>query len=174
MPEPRIVEKPEFTVVGCRGAFIHALSPDANNLQVIGELWQKFLAASDSVRHRVGEIMHGVIYGEPEGQRSHRHELQYIACAPVDSIDQLPEGMVAYTVPAATFAVFNHVGPIENIGETVSDAYRTWLPSSPYEHAEIADVELYDDRFCSDRDESVMEYWISVVRKSAGASPPAR
>lgn len=170
MQQPQILEKPELTVVGRRGAFIHALSPDANNLQVIGQLWNEFLDARDSISHRVGDTMYGVIYSEPQEQRSHRHELQYIACVPVSSTDDVPEGLIAYTIPASMFAVFTHRGPMGNIGQTVEDAYRNWLPASRYDPTEVADVEQYDHRFCPDEDgvESVMEYWIAVTPKNAG------
>jgi AraC family transcriptional regulator len=73
--------------------------------------------------------------------------------------------MVERTIPIGTFAVFTHRGPIEAIRETVQEIYRVWLPQSAFRHAEIADVELYDDRFHCDRDDSEMEYWISVTPK---------
>jgi predicted transcriptional regulator YdeE len=47
------------------------------------------------------------------------------------------------------------------------EIYRVWLPQSAYRHAQIADVELYDRRFRMDRDDSEMEYWISVMPKAA-------
>jgi predicted transcriptional regulator YdeE len=43
-----------------------------------------------------------------------------------------------------------------------------WLPQSAWQHAEIADVELYDERFDCSSDQSEMEYWISVTPKRAG------
>jgi predicted transcriptional regulator YdeE len=62
--------------------------------------------------------------------------------------------------------VFVHRGPIQNIPATMYDVYRVWLPASPYEHSGIADVEVYDHRFCPDGDESEMDYWISIAPKS--------
>ena len=66
------------------------------------------------------------------------------------------------TVPSSTYAVFTHRGRIENIGITCGEIYREWLPVSRYEHAQAPDVELYDHRFCPDRDDSEMEYWVPV------------
>jgi len=102
-------------------------------------------------------------------ERSHPDELLYLAGVAVSSTDKIPEGMIARTVPAGTFAVFIHHGPIRTIGETMHEIYRVWLPQSAYRHAQIADVELYDHRFCMDSDESEMEYWISVAPKTACA-----
>ena len=167
MQQPQITEKPEFTVVGLRRAFIHALAPEANNLQVLGSLWGEFLAEADRIPNRIGDAMFGIIYGEPEDKRAHPHELQYIAAVPVSSASDVPVGMVPWTVPATTFAVFTHKGRIENIGTTVHEIYRVWLPQSPYQHSEIADIERYDHRFRPDRDDSEMDYWVSVSLKSS-------
>jgi AraC family transcriptional regulator len=165
MLEPQIVEKPPLQVVGLEAAFIHALSAEATNAEVIGPLWDKFIHRAREVPNRIGEEMFGIIYGRPEKERAHPDELQYIAAVRVSTAKEIPRGMVEWTVPAGTFAVFTHRGPIQAIRETVREIYRVWLPQSAFRHAEIADVELYDHRFHCDRDNSEMEYWVSVTRK---------
>jgi AraC family transcriptional regulator len=165
MREPQIVEKPALTVVGLEAPFISAMSPDATNLKVIGPLWERFVKRADQIPHRIGHDMVGVIFGRPTAERSHSHEMQYIAGVPVSSTAQIPEGMVAHTVPASTFAVFTHRGPITAIGNTVKQAYREWLPNSGFQHAGVADVEMYGELFCGGGEDSEMEYWISVVRR---------
>lgn len=132
---------------------------------IIGPLWGEFVARAGEIPHRLGHALVGIIYGRPEAERSHPHELEYIAAAPVSSTGEIPAAMVAWTVPATTFAVFEHHGPIDRISRTVRQIYRQWLPASEYEHTGIADVELYDERFCVDGRESVMEYWITVKNK---------
>jgi AraC family transcriptional regulator len=165
MLQPQIVHKPALTIVGLETAFIHILSPQATNVEVIGPLWDRFLRRANEISHRVGQNMYGVIYARPETERSHPDELQYIAAVPVSSTAEVPAGMVSYTVPASLFAVFTHRGPIRTIRDTVREIYRVWLPQSEYVHTEVADVELYDHRFCVDGAESEMEYWISVTPK---------
>lgn len=167
MQQPRIVEKPELNVIGYETAFLHCLSPETTSVQVIGPLWDKLIGRADRIPNKIGDEMFGIIYGRPETERAHPHELQYIAAVPVSSTDEVPEGMVAWTVPASTFAVFTHRGPIGAIGETVASIYREWLPQSAYQHAGTADVELYDDRFCCDGADSEMEIWIPVTPKAS-------
>jgi len=169
MLQPEIVEKPELNFVGMEAAFIHSLSPDATNFAVIGPLWEKFSQRAGQVPNRIGREMFGIIYDRPKAARAHPDELLYLAAVAVNSTDKTPEGMIARTVPAGTFAVFIHRGPIRAIGATMHEIYRVWLPQSAYRHAQIADVELYDHRFCMDRDDSEMEYWISVTPKAARA-----
>lgn len=167
MQQPQIVEKPILTVVGLETPFIHALSPDANNHRVIGPLWDRFCHRAKEVAHRTGDEMYGIIYSRPESERSHPHELQYIAAVAVNSIDKIPAGMTSRTIPAGTFAVFLHRGPITRIADTCRWIYRVWLPQSQWEHSQIADVEVYGERFNCESETSEMEYWISVRAKGA-------
>jgi AraC family transcriptional regulator len=166
---PKIIEKPEFWVVGQEISFIHALSPDANNSQRIGSLWDEFAHRAKEVPNRTGQEMYGVIYGRPETQRSHPDELQYIAAVSVREPTKIPVGMTAHAVPAGTFAVFLHHGPISRIAETCREIYRDWLPQSDWLHGG-ADVEVYDERFKCDSENSEMEYWIAVIPKTRGAA----
>jgi len=166
MLQPQIVEKPALLVVGLKAAFISVLSPDATTFKVIGPLWDKFMQRANRVPNRIGDEMFGVICGRPENERAHPHELTYLAAVRVSKATEIPDGMVSRTVPAATFGVFTHRGTIKTIGDTVSQIYRVWLPQSAYQHARIADMELYDRRFCIDSDDSEMEIWISVRPKA--------
>jgi AraC family transcriptional regulator len=129
-------------------------------------LWGQFLHRLGEVQHRVGSTMYGVITALPGSQRSHPHELQYLAGVAVHSIADLPAGMMARPVPAGTYAVFLHRGPIQKIRDTVTEIYRDWLPQSGYVQSAAPDVELYDHRFHLDRDDSEMEYWVGVTPKA--------
>ncbi len=165
MQQPQIIDKSELIFVGHESSFIHALSADANNLHVIGSLWDRFLHPARQVPHRDGNAMFGVITGRPESERKHPDELQYMAAVAVHSTIDIPAGMKSRTIPASTFAVFSHKGPMTNIGDTVGEIYRNWLPQSDYVHSEIGDIELYDHRFNSTSGDSEMEYWISISPK---------
>jgi AraC family transcriptional regulator len=163
--QPQIADKPVLIVVGLEASFLHALSPETTNFKVIPPLWDALCHRAPEVPDRVGQAMYGIIYGRPEAERSHPHELQYIAAVAVNSTANIPPGMTSRTIPAGKFAVFTHRGPINRIGDTCYEIYRVWLPQSAWQHAGIADVEVYDERFSPDGEDSVMEYWISVIPK---------
>ena len=163
MIEATIVEKPALAFVGLEASFNHGLSKDSTAAQVIGPLWGQFGCRAEEVPKRVGHGMYGVIYGRPESERKHPDELQYIAGVQVSAPDNLPPGMVTRTIPASTYAVFVHRGPIHGIAETLRQVYREWLPQSGYKHANFADIELYDSRFDCESPSSEMEYWISII-----------
>lgn len=168
MLQPQIVEKPAATYAGLEASFISGLSPDTTNFKVIGPLWQKLFERVHEIPHRIGKEMYGIMSNTPESERTHPHEMQYLAGITVSSTDEIPSGTNWRTLPATTFAVFTHKGPIDRICDTVAKIYRQWLPQSDYEHSDIADIELYDHRFCHDSANSEMEYWISVRKKSGG------
>jgi AraC family transcriptional regulator len=163
MLEPQILEKPAMTIVGLETSFIHALSPETNNFKVIPPLWDAFAKRMGELSGRIGHASYGIIYSRLESERSHPHELQYLAGMEVRPSATVPQGMVSRTIPAGTFAVFLHRGPIQKIGETCHEIYRLWLPRSQWKHAEIADIELYDERFDCEGVASEMEYWISIL-----------
>ncbi len=160
MMPPEIIEKDEFTVVGIEAPFIVAL----NNFEVIAPLWRSFFERIGEVTERTGTSSYGVIYGRPEGERSHPQECQYLAGAPVGEVGGLPDGMISYVVPPTTFAVFTHRGPIENITETHSYVNKEWLPQSGYTYAGL-EIEQYDERFDAESpEESEMEMWFAVTK----------
>jgi AraC family transcriptional regulator len=164
--EPRIEYMQPFGVVGVEGTFIGSQSPDATNDHAIPRLWREFNLRSGEVRHRTeAGVTYGVMYWRPESERSHPDELQYIAGARVGSQDEVPPGMTYLEVPAATYAIFTHRGPLGNLTETIRYIDEEWAPASEYKHSGI-EIERYDSHNSQNSDDSVMEYSVSVVRKT--------
>ena len=78
---------------------------------------------------------------------------------------QAPEGMSEYMVPAATWAIFECVGPMPSAIQTLQKRIITeWLPSSGYEYADAPDIEVYGEG-----DQSSVDYrcevWLPIVKK---------
>ena len=61
MIEPKIVQKGAFTIVGMEASFIGALSPDANNFELVPALWHRFINRLDEVESRTDEACYGLI-----------------------------------------------------------------------------------------------------------------
>lgn len=89
---------------------------------------------------------------------------EYYIAVPSDA--PVPEGMKEYTVPAATYAIFECIGAmpaaIQNVQRRIISE---WLPTSGYEYANAPDIELYPDG-----DQSAADYrcevWLPVVKKA--------
>lgn len=91
----------------------------------------------------------------------------YMPCVEVSSFDDIPMTMVAKYIPAARYAVFEHIGKVSGIPDLYSRIYKEWLPASNFELAFDFDFELYDERFTGmDNPDSVMEIYIPVLEKS--------
>jgi AraC family transcriptional regulator len=58
----------------------------------------------------------------------------------------VPDGMEAYTVPAATWAMFECMGPMpQAIQQLQTRVVSEWLPASGYEYADAPDIEVYPE-----------------------------
>src|ERR671927_326526 len=104
--QPVIKNIGELKVVGPGSRYICILSPDATSETVIPKLWDNLIQRMGEIRHAVGGTTYGVSEALAEAERNHPEEFYYIAGQPVESFDDIPEGMVGHTVPEGTYAVF--------------------------------------------------------------------
>ena len=59
-------------------------------------------------------------------------EFEKWAAIEVANIEEIPEGMEAYTLRGGQYAVFNHKGPTSAAPATFNYIYNVWLPQSGY------------------------------------------
>lgn len=160
--KPKIIELPAFTLLGLEARFIGALSPDANNLEIIPPLFGKFFA----LRPKLPPARDGFTYGActclPAALRRHEDELVYLVGIHVAAGTKPGRGLKTWKVPARTYAHFTHRGPIARLSETINHAYGAWLPRSKYQRAAGPELERYDDRFCGGEAKSEMDYLIPI------------
>ena len=137
--EPRIINKPAFTVVGLPFTGFISAPPyeGGNENNEIGKVW-------DQVNTRFGEIKHvcGPAYGLCFGMPNDK-EPWYIAGFEVAQVEDLPAGMMSMTVPAQKYAVFPCT--LGTIGATYRYITEEWQPRTGHEHAEAPDFEYYDE-----------------------------
>lgn len=78
-----------------------------------------------------------------------------------------PKGMDEIVIAKATWAVFEVIGPIRPLPNTMQDIwgriYSDWLPNSGYKHAEIPEIEYYSDGDCMS-DTYRTEIWIPIIK----------
>jgi AraC family transcriptional regulator len=86
-----------------------------------------------------------------------------VACFEVSEPGEVPEGMVVRHIPAYRYAVFTHKGRLDTLGDTYQYIYQTWLPQSGVTlHPDKFDLELYDDRWISDSEESAFDILVAI------------
>ncbi|MFB3881261.1 MAG: GyrI-like domain-containing protein [Armatimonadota bacterium] len=151
--EPRFVEKGAFIVAGVR------YEGDNAKGEIPG-LWETFLP-------RMGEL--SAVTADPHGAYGISRALakvppstfEYLAGMAVNSKEKLPEGMVAWEIPAHTYAVFRANG-VPDLMRVIGYVYGEWLPKSGYEMADSYTFEYYGETFPTD---GVIEVYFPVRKK---------
>jgi AraC family transcriptional regulator len=87
-----------------------------------------------------------------------------MACAETKSTADPPPGMVAFTVPSARYAVFTHRGPIADFHRTVAKIWKEWLPASGLKPTGAPEIEVYDERFHLEREDSECDMCVPVKK----------
>lgn len=163
--EPTIEEHPALSIVGLSARFIAAVSPDANNLEVIPPLWGALSARRAELRLAAGAVSYGACRCLSPAQRSRPDELEYLAGFALPADAPVPAGMVRWDVPAQRCARFTHRGPVQRFGETLNYIYGSWFPRSEYELADGVEIEIYDARFHPPGEDSEVDYLVPIQRR---------
>ena len=145
------IHKPSIMIVGieCRTSNAREAGP-----QDIPKHWERFFkenTLSQIANKSSEEII--ALYCDYEGDHTQPYSL-VIGCQ-VDSIDNIPKGMVSKIIPASSYAIFHA------IGEQPQAIIKTW--EHIWEHSDLkrtytGDYELYGDRFFSKSPKEVDVY----------------
>lgn len=140
MENHETVQKPAISIIGivCRTSNAQEAGP-----QDIPKLWERFY--KEDISNRIpnkasSEVI--ALYCDYEGDYTAPYSV-VIGC-PVNSIDIVPEGMVAKTIPSSSYAVFRAVG------EHPKALIETWgniWKQSDLKRTYTGDFELYGDKF---------------------------
>jgi AraC family transcriptional regulator len=158
---PKIVHAGPRLAIGMQ---LRVSSKEGENNKAIPEFWQRYIAdrTTDKVPNKKSPWVSLGICGDGEADGF----FSYWICEEVTTLTQVPNGMVAKTVPAGLYAVFTCTGQLPAaIQETWKHAYGTWLPSSGYERAETEDFELYDGRSDPNGPDCITEVHIPLKEK---------
>lgn len=135
-----VVVRPEMTVVGieCRTSNDPEAGPND-----IPRLWEKF--AAQEVYNRIpnkasGEVV--ALYCDYEGDYTEPYSV-VIGCK-VKSAEEIPEGMVAKTLPETPYAVFRAVGEHP---QTLIETWSNIWQMGELERTYTGDYETYDEVF---------------------------
>lgn len=129
------------------------------NFQVVPKFWDK--AAEDGTLQRLAGLMDSQPMGIlgvcdcPDNDQWR----YYVAVAS----SQTAEGLEEYTVPAATWAIFQGGGDVQSIQQLEQRILTEWLPASGYEYGSAPDIEVY---LTADPVNAKYEVWIPVVKKA--------
>ena len=157
--EPEIYTQKKLLLVGLNTRFYSVDSEKNNIAEKLPPLWQAFLSRKNEIAHIIPNTGYGVV----QQTKEHTDQLDYYAAFEVETISNIPEGMVNIQIPESTYAKFTHRGPVKNINNTVNYIYSSWLLRSGVKHSYAADLEFYGAEYHPTSDESVIHYAIPVI-----------
>ncbi|WMC94461.1 AraC family transcriptional regulator [Kineothrix sp. MB12-C1] len=152
----RIEKKDAFKIIGISEVLHQDIE---ENFAVVPQMWQK--ATVNGTIPRLASLMNSQPMGIL-GVSACNDLMQWRYYIAVASTLSAPEGFEEYTVPAATWAIFNGEGQSLSIQELEKRIVTEWLPSSGYEYGNAPDIEVY---LSPDPENTKYEVWIPVIRK---------
>jgi AraC family transcriptional regulator len=163
--QPTIITLPALNLLGLEARFIGPMSPDANNLAVIPPLYGKFHARRRSLPAPIDGYTYGAVRCPADATRGHPDELEYLVSVNVAPGTRAPSGTALWKIPAGTYALFTHRGPVAKLGETINYVFGTWLPRSNFVHADGPNFDRSDERFGDGGETCEFDYLIPVRAK---------
>ena len=150
--EPKIVNRPAFTVIGL------TVRAKGGSSEFPG-LWEKLIPRVGEIQGRQGDVAYGVIdnFDEAAG------EMDYTAGYGVDPSETPPEGMIKVNIPEQTYAVFDCTLP--TLMDALDQAYGAWLPNAAYRKAQGPELEFYGEDFNPSDPDSPMSIYVPIKPK---------
>lgn len=154
----RVETKEPIRIVGVR---IPLQEDPEQNLKIVSTFWDTTLKSNlfPEICKLTTQNPHGIlgvtVYQNP-------NEIYYYIAASTDKA--IPEKMVEYEIPTATWAIFECNGRIQDSIQTIFKRFLTeWLPFSGYDYAELPDIEVYPIND-SKLNAGLSEVWIAVKK----------
>lgn len=154
-----IVEKEAFQVVGVKRVFSYE---NGQNLAGIPKMWDE--VHENGINDQLFKLNNGQIKGVlgvcvDQGAVRPQEMDYWIA---TESDQEAPEGLQSLEIPASKWAVFEVRGPMPDAMQNAwKQIISEWFPSSGYENAGTAELEVYTDEDPSSPD-LYSEIWIPV------------
>ncbi len=155
----KLVEKSAFAIVG---KSIKTNGKNGENLKEIPLFWNQVMkdGTFEKLLPASGEL--GVM-GACVDFNDETSELTYMIA--IEDSDKAPRDLERAEIPASNWAVFEAIGPMPDAIQKVwKDIYTEWFPSSQYQHAGTAELEIYSNADGNASDYK-SEVWIPVKSK---------
>jgi len=150
----RIETRGAFCVMGQE---VKLAGTKTENVKISSQFWQTFNQnlKRSGCTGSPNWVKYALLQRRTEG-------LFYTPAVPLQST--VPPGFFVLELPAATYLVTQHRGPMRNIYSSYETLYRTLLPNSGRRPAQqqFLHFERYDDRFYWNRESSILELWVPV------------
>ncbi len=137
----QLMERDAFKIVGVKKVI--NCNEDFSQSREIGRFWGQ--VSKDGTVERLAGMMNGQIsglIGATVDYSKESNEIEYWVA--VDFRGDTPEGLYSYEVPAAKWAIFEAVGPVDDVVPGAwKKIFSEWLPSNGYEYSWGPSMEVY-------------------------------
>lgn len=168
---PRLQKTGPLKVAGLRK---HHPFGDAMSARLAAQ-WQAFIPLLAGIGQAKGRVTYGVCFDSQDDKdnKGDKAGFDYLSAVEVTSTGAIQPPLVSATVPAKTYAVFDHGGHVSSISNTVQSAW-DWLASSGRQHdgrgADPVFIERYGEKFDPRSGAGDIEIWLPVKDKSGSGS----
>ncbi|MDQ2730206.1 MAG: GyrI-like domain-containing protein [Armatimonadota bacterium] len=140
----KIIEGPSFKVVG---KALRVPTKDGENMRRIPQFWQECMQDGTyeqlTALAATGVVQKDRMLGICADFAGDMSEFTYLIAAEATD-EAIPAGMVEKTIPAATWAVFEGIGPVSQTIQSIwGYIWSEFFQTSPYKHGAAPDLEVY-------------------------------
>lgn len=155
---PAIIERCAEYAVGMAACFV------PSSFLQIHALWNQFLPRINEIETAKPDYQLGIrSFSHPLVETKSADSFVYAAAVPVNSIAQVPEGMVPWELSSGRYAVFTHRGKLSDLQHTVDYIWGIWVPSMANKLRDVPDFELYDQRFNPESLDGEIDIYMPIV-----------
>jgi len=126
----------------------------------IPALWADFAPLIHTVPNMVGKTAYGVVWDA----WSNGPHFEYMAAVEVTNKEGTVNGLETLEIPARTYVVFEHTGPLSILCETIDAIFHGWLPTSGATLAGFPGMmEVYGEDFNPQTKSGRIELWLALA-----------
>jgi predicted transcriptional regulator YdeE len=129
----QVIEKEEMKVVGI------SWNGTYSQISTLPSLFKEMLNRLEEVSYQTNEPVLIAPF------HSRETEFTYYVTTPVEKIEEIPEGMVGFTIPSKNYVFATHNGSHEDVEHTYQQIY-SWMKEYGYEQDQNAlSIEVYKE-----------------------------
>ncbi|MDD3535107.1 MAG: GyrI-like domain-containing protein [Candidatus Cloacimonetes bacterium] len=136
-------------------------SSDSENY---AQLFTDFVARMSEIENRVSDDIYGLSFPGKDFDAKTMEGSNYLVGMAVSDATQIPKGMILRETPGGNFAIFEHKGLAQTLGETYGYIFGKWIFSSGMKPTGYEMFEVYGKDYAPDNPDSIIEIWVPVFK----------
>jgi AraC family transcriptional regulator len=153
-----VLKEPEIIARGAMSFIGLVERQEFESPHLIPAQWQKFMGMYGLIDGKVNPIPAGLSFNLDENGT-----FDYACAVEVSRGSEPPKGLQRISVPAQTYAVFQHDAHVATIGNTYRAIWNSWLTDHNRVAADAPSLERHKETFDTRTGEGGVEIWIPIA-----------